>query len=322
MLNRGVHKMTPYAPIYQSQSVQQAPALPYILDSKSNFIFAQSVENAARIENGQIKVRDKRAPHCFDKEYLAFLSFLPWMHINRLSLSAFQLNPYWEEMCDSVGYSRYSDIDYSLVNADAIYDQFKKGFLQRRIALEYSSFAEPIAESIKFQKAVFKRCFDKHKQMNCLLVDFPCIFDNPIQQGFLSSNDELTLEKMARQWLKRLHQSTDLAQKLYDVHWRIVKSLNGVYSVQAFLYVVGNEAKFSDFILQEWKITCLSKGYRIDKRAQNLIWEVHCYFADSDTRSFWRKRIELVNEPLKIYRYESKAISYRWHTYPGNIPSK
>ncbi|CAB1207516.1 hypothetical protein [Acinetobacter bouvetii] len=308
--------MTHYAAIPQAQAIQQAPVLPFMLDTQANFNFAKNVKSASRIEKGQILVRDKRAPKCLDHEYLAFLGFLPWLHHHRITLAAFQLNPYWNEICDSVGFSHYSNLNYCLVNADAIHDQFKCKFLKRRIALEYSTFIEPISESIKTQKAVFKRCLDKHKQMNCIFVDLPCIFVHPAQ--VLSISDyELKLIKMARKWLERLHQSTELASKLYDVDWRIVKSLNGIYSVQALIYVIGNELKYSDFIVGEWKGACLANGYTNEVQHQPL--DVHCYFAYNDMRSFWRKQIELFNEPLKIYRYESKSISYRWKTYTGNI---
>ena len=46
--------------------------------------------------------------------------------------------------------------------------------------------------------------------MNCLFLDLPCIFTR-------SLDDEVKLPKIARKWLERLHQSEELAEKLYDV---------------------------------------------------------------------------------------------------------
>lgn len=309
--------MTHYAAIPQAQALQQIQFFPFMLDTQAHYFLSQSVRNASRIENGKLLVRDKRAPKCLDQDYRAFLNFLPWLNHYRLALHGFQLNPYWNAMLDSAGFSHYSNLSFSLANADAIHEQFKFKFVKRRIALENSTFIAPITEQINIQKAVFKRCLDKHKQLNCLFLELPCIFTNPLQ-----FHDEVKLPKITRKWLERLHQSERLAGKLYDVQWRIVKSLNGIYAVHAIIYVIGEETQYSEFILQQWKGTCLALGYDCKKGSQYLIEEKHCYFADSDMRGYWCKQIELLNEPLKIYRYVSQHISYLWQTYTGNIPAK
>ncbi|MEG0604475.1 MAG: hypothetical protein RR487_08205 [Acinetobacter sp.] len=311
--------MNYYTETPQVQALQQAQVLPFMLDARANFFLGQSIKNATQIENGRLLVWDKRAPKCLDQDYRAFLSFLPWLHHHRIALHGFQMNPYWNTMLDSAGFSHYSNLSYSFANAEAIHDQFKFKFLKRRIALEHSTFVESITEQTKTQKAMFKRCLNKHKQMNCIFVDLPCIFVNTTQ--VLSISDyELKLIKLARKWLERLHQSTELASKLYEVQWRIVKSLNEVLSVQAVIYVIGDEFQYSEFIVGEWKSVCLAHGYTNQIQHQPL--EVYCYCADSDMQSFWRKQLETLHEPLKIYRYESKNISYRWQTYTGNIPPK
>jgi len=309
-----VYKMTHYTVIPQAHALQLTQLFPFTLDTQANYFFAQSVRNASRIENGKLLVRDKRAPKYLDQDYRAFLNFLVWLHHHRMALHGFQVNPYWNAILDSAGFSHYGNLNYSFDNAESIHEQFKFKFIKRRIALEYSAFIEPIAEQIKIQKAVFKRCLDKHKQLNCLFLELPCTFTNQLQV-----HDEVKLPKIARKWLERLHQSELLASKLYDVQWRIVKSLNGLYAVHAIFYVIGDETQYSDFILQEWKGTCLAKGYEIIQGSQYQVLEKHCYFADSDIRGFWRSQIELFNEPLKIYRYESEAIPYLWQTYTGNI---
>lgn len=309
--------MTYYAAIPQANALQQTQLFPFTLDTQANSFLGQSVRNASRIENGKLLVRDKRAPKCLDQDYRAFLNFLPWLHHHRIALHEFQLNPYWNAMMDSAGFSHYGNLNHSFANAEAIYEQFRFKFVKRRIALENSTFIEPITEQTKTQKAVFKRCLDKHKQMNCLFLELPCIFTNPLQ-----FHDEVKLPKITRKWMERLHKSEELAGKLYDVQWRIVKSLNGFYVVHAMIYIIGDETQYSDFILQEWKGTCLAKGYECMKGSPYQVFEKHCYFADSDMRGFWYKQIELFNEPLKIYRYQSQNISYLWQSYTGNIPSK
>ena len=307
-----------YFPITPSQPVQQPIAqLPWVLDAPWNHTFSQTMKSSAQIENGRLLVRDKRASERFEPQYLAFMHFLSWVHNNRVLLNDFQLNPYWKALMELVGYFQYRDIQYVLANADVIHGQIKTKFLRQCIAIKYLDFIKPVNANVKHQKAVFKRCLDKHKQMNCFFLDLPCIFTTP-----LHLDDEAKLPKISRKWLERLHQSEELAEKLHDVQWRIVKSLNGFYSVQAMIYIIGDEAQYSDFILQEWKGTCLAKGYECMKGSPYQVWEKHCYFADSDMRGFWYKQIELFNEPLKIYRYQSQDISYLWQTYTGNIPSK
>lgn len=307
-----------YFPMIPPQPIQQyTPQLPSVLDTQANYIFSQSVESSAQIEKGQLLVRDKRATHKFEQKYVTFMHFLPWMHSNRILLNEFQLNPYWSALIELLGYFQYQDVNYVVASADAIHGQIKTKFLRQCIALKYLDFIEPVNANLKHQKTVFKRCLDKHKQMNCLFLDLPCVFNMA-----LHLDDEAQLSKIARKWLERLHQSEVLASKLYDVQWRIVKSLNGFYAVHAIIYVIGEETQYSEFILQQWKGTCLALGYDCRKGSQYLIEEKHCYFADSDMRGYWCKQIELLNEPLKIYRYVSQHISYLWQTYTGNIPAK
>ena len=307
-----------YFPVIAPQPIQQPIAqLPWVLDAPWNHTFSQTIKSSAQIENGKLLVRDKRATNQFDPQYFAFMHFLSWVHNNRVLFSQFQLNPYWKALIEIVGYFQYRDIQFVFANADIIHGQIKTKFLSQRTALEYATFIEPIAEQIKVQKAVFKRCLDKHKQINCLFLDLPCIFTKPLQL-----DDEVKLPKIARKWLERLHQSEELAEKLYDVQWRIVKSLNGVYAIHAMIYIIGDEAQYSDFILQKWRGACLSKGYELMQGVPYNVLEKNCYISDSDMRNFWRLQIEFFNEPFKIYRYVSEHISYLWQTYTGNIPVK
>ena len=305
-----------YFPVIAPQTIQQPIAqLPWVLDAPWNHTFSQTIKSSAQIENGKLLVRDKRASNQFDPQYSAFMNFLLWMHHSYPYFNGFQLNPYWKALIEIVGYFQYRDIQFVFANADIIHGQIKTKFLSQRTALEYATFIEPIAEQIKVQKAVFKRCLDKHKQMNCLFLDLPCIFTRPL-------DDEVKLPKIARKWLERLHQSEELAEKLYDVQWRIVKSLNGVYAIHAMIYIIGDEAQYSDFILQKWRGACLSKGYELMQGVPYNVLEKNCYISDSDMRNFWRLQIEFFNEPFKIYRYVSEHISYLWQTYTGNIPVK
>lgn len=307
-----------YFPITPPQPIHQPIAqLPSVLDAPWNHTFSQTIKSSAQIENGKLLVRDKRASEQFDPQYFAFMHFLSWVHNNRILLNEFQLNPYWNALIELAGHFRYQDINYILANADIIHGKIQTKFLRQCIALKYLDFIEPVNANIKYQKEVFKRCLDKHKQMNCLFLDLPCVFTTS-----LHLDDEAKLPKIARKWLERLHQSVELAEKLYDVQWRVVKSLNGFYAVHAMIYIIGDEVQYSDFILQEWRGTCLAKGYECMKGAGFQLWEKHCYFANSDLRSFWRSQIERLNEPFKFYRYVSEHISYLWQTYTGNIPVK
>ena len=305
-------------PITPPQPIcQRTPQFPFVLDAHQNYIFNQTVKSLAQIEKGQLQVMDKRATERLEPQYLAFLNILPWMHMNRIVFSEFQLNPYWNALIEIIGYFQFKDMNYVLANAHPIHGKIKTKLLKQCTAIKYLEFIEPIHSSVKHQKAVFKRCLDKHKQMNCLFFELQCNFTHPLYQS-----DEVQLPKLVRKWLERLHQSEQLAGKLYDVQWRIVKSLNGFYSVHAIIYVIGEQAQYSNFIRQEWRGACLHKGYELKQEAQGLIEEKHCYFADSDMRSYWRKQLEFLNEPLKIYRYMSQHISYLWQSYTGNIPAK
>ncbi|MHC3137176.1 hypothetical protein ACWPO0_15160 [Acinetobacter nosocomialis] len=305
-------------PITPPQPIcQRTPQFPFVLDAHQNYIFNQTVKSLAQIEKGQLQLIDKRASDQFEPQYLAFMHFIPWMYANRTVLGEFQLNPYWNALIEIIGYFQFQDMNYVLANAHPIHGKIKTKLLKQRTAIKYSEFIEPVIASVKHQKTVFKRCLDKHKQMNCLFFELQCIFTKALYQS-----DEVQLPKIVRKWLERLHRSELLVDKLYDVQWRIVKSLNGFYSVHAIIYVIGDECKYSDFILREWQGTCLYKGYELKQEAQGLIEEKHCYFADSDMRSYWRKQLEFLNEPLKIYRYMSQHISYLWQSYTGNIPAK
>lgn len=304
--------ITPPQPIYQ-----RTPQFPLVLDAHQNYIFNETVKSLVQIEKGQLQVMDKRATERLEPQYLAFLNFLPWMHANRTVLDGFQLNPYWNALIEIVGHYQFQDMNYVLANAHPIHGKIKTKLLKQLTAIKYSEFIEPVNASVKHQKAVFKRCLDKHKQMNCLFFELQCIFTKALYQS-----DEAQLPKIVRKWLERLHRSELLANKLYDVQWRIVKSLNGFYSVHAIMYVIGDECKYSDFVLREWEGTCLHKGHELVQGSSYLVWEKHCYFANNDIRSYWRKQIECLNEPLKIYRYMSQHISYLWQSYTGNIPAK
>ena len=304
--------ITPPQPIYQ-----RTPQFPLVLDAGQNRVFNETVKSLTQIEKGQLQVIDKRATERLEPQYLAFLNFLPWMHANRTVLDGFQLNPYWNALIEIVGHYQFQYMNYVLANAHPIHGKIKTKLLKQCAAIKYSEFIEPINASVKHQKAVFRRCMDQHKQMNCLFLELQCIFTKALYQS-----DEVQLPKLVRKWLERLHQSEQLAGKLYDVQWRIVKSIYGFYSVHAIIYVIGEQAQYSNFICQEWRGACLHKGYEIKQEAQGLIEEKHCYFADSDMRSYWRKHIEFLNEPLKIYRYMSQHISYLWQSYTGNIPAK
>lgn len=305
-------------PITPPQPIcQRTPQFPFVLDAHQNYIFNQTVKSLAQIEKGQLQLIDKRASDQFEPQYLAFMHFIPWMYANRTVLGEFQLNPYWNALIEIIGYFQFQDMNYVLANAHPIHGKIKTKLLKQRTAIKYSEFIEPVIASVKHQKTVFKRCLDKHKQMNCLFFELQCIFTKALYQS-----DEVQLPKLVRKWLERLHQSEQLAGKLYDVQWRIVKSIYGFYSVHAIIYVIGEQAQYSNFIRQEWRGACLHKGYELKQEAQFLIEEKHCYFADSDMRSYWRKRIEVLNEPLKIYRYMSQHISYLWQSYTGNIPAK
>lgn len=304
-------------PITPPQPIcQRTPQFPFVLDAHQNYIFNQTVKSLAQIEKGQLQLIDKRASDQFEPQYLAFMHFIPWMYANRTVLGEFQLNPYWNALIEIIGYFQFQDMSYVLANAHPIHGKIKTKLLKQRTAIKYSEFIEPVIASVKHQKTVFRRCMDKHKQMNCLFLELQCIFTKALYQS-----DEAQLPKIVRKWLERLHRSELLADKLYDVQWRIVKSIYGFYSVHAIIYVIGDEFKYSDFILREWQGACLHKGYEIKQEAQGLIEEKHCYFADNDMRSYWRKQIEFLNEPLKIYRYMSQHISYLWQSYTGNIPT-
>ena len=305
-------------PITPPQPIcQRTPQFPLVLDAHQNYIFNQTVKSLAQIEKGQLQVMDKRAKECFEPQYQAFLYFLPWLHNHRTVLNEFQLNPYWNALIEIVGHYQFQDMNYVLANAHPIHGKIKTKLLRQRTAIKYSEYIEHAHASVKHQKAVFRRCMDQHKQMNCLFLELQCIFTHALYQS-----DEVQLPKLVRKWLERLHQSEQLAGKLYDVQWRIVKSLNGFYSVHAIIYVIGDECKYSDFILRVWRGACLHKGHELVQGSPYLVWEKHCYFADSDMRSYWRKHIEFLNEPLKIYRYMSQHISYLWQSYTGNIPTK
>lgn len=307
-----------YFPITPPQPVQlRIPQLPLVLDAGQNRVFNETVKSLTQIEKGQLQVMDKRATERVEPQYLAFLNFLPWLYNHRIVLNEFQLNPYWKTLIEIVGYHEFQDMNYVLTNACTIHEKIKTNLLKQRTAIKYSEFIEPTHASVKHQKAVFRRCIDQHKQMNCLFFELQCVFTKALYQS-----DEAQLPKLVRKWLERLHRSERLADKLYDVQWRIVKSLYGFYSVHAIIYVIGDECKYSNFILREWQGICLHKGYEIKQEAQYLFEEKHCYFADNDMRSYWRKQIEFLNEPLKIYRYMSQHISYLWQSYTGNIPAK
>lgn len=305
-------------PITPPQPIcQRTPQFPFVLDAHQNYIFNQTVKSLAQIEKGQLQVMDKRATERFEPQYLAFLYFLPWLHNHRTVLNEFQLNPYWNALIEIVGHYQFQDMNYVLANAHPIHGKIKTKLLRQRTAIKYSEYIEHAHASVKHQKAVFRRCMDQHKQMNCLFFEIPCIFTSPLQ-----FHDEAILPKLTRKWLERLHRSEVLSDKLYDVQWRIVKSLNGFYAVHALIYVIDEESQYSDFISQEWEGTCCAQGYEFMQGTQYLVYNKYCYFADSDMRSFWRKQIEIFNEPFKLYRYESENFSYQWQSYTGNIPTK
>lgn len=287
-----------YFPITPPQPVQlRIPQLPLVLDAGQNRVFNQTVKSLTQIEKGQLQMIDKRASDQFEPQYLALMHFIPLMYANSTVLYGFQLNPYWNALIEIIGYFQFQDMSYVLANAHPIHGKIKTKLLKQRTAIKYSEFIEPINASVKHQKAVFKRCLDKHKQMNCLFFELQCIFTHPLYQS-----DEVQLPKLVRKWLERLHQSEQLAGKLYDVQWRIVKSLNGFYSVHAIIYVIGDEFQYSGFILREWRGACLHKGHELVQGSPYLVWEKHCYFADSDMRSYWSKQLEFLNGPLKLYR--------------------
>ncbi|WP_081403506.1 hypothetical protein [Acinetobacter sp. HR7] len=287
-------------------------SLPFFLDQSNNLVFISSVEKLAQVEKAKLLAVDKRAPGQYSRDYYILLQQLYWLRNHQFCIEEFKLNPYWRVALTELSFHRYADFGYLCSNGVIFHEKLQQSLLKEYTALKYDDFIKPILESVKQQKAVFKRYLDKHKQINCIFMDLHFVLDNPVKMF-----REEQLLKVARKWLGRLHQSSYFDARLTDIHWRIVKSLKGYYSVQALIYVIGEKKEYADLITTEWGNVCLANGY--SNSGLNYVLERHCYYAHTDMCSFWRKMIEDIHVPLKIYRFESEDISFKWKKYTGNI---
>ncbi|MBJ9903910.1 hypothetical protein [Acinetobacter bereziniae] len=166
------------------------------------------------------------------------------------------------------------------------------------------------------QKNVFRRVMQAHDQANCIFLELPLITQTDPSHYQTQEEAEKNSVKVLKNYFQWLHSAKMLSEKLYNIQWRIVKGLDHKLTVQAFIYILGDEIDYLPLLEEQWELTCL------EFHLQNVFpipKHTHCYDGQGIVQKIWLKLIERLHEPLGFYRYKGNSITYAWKTYIGNV---
>lgn len=182
--------------------------------------------------------------------------------------------------------------------------------------LQANKFQAQIQKLRNEQKTVFRRVMQTQEQANCIFLELPLIAQTNPPHYMTQEDAEKDSVKVLKKYFQWLHASKQLAGKLYDIQWHIVKGLDNHLTAQAFIYILGDKIDYLPLLQEQWEIVCL------DYQLQGIFPEpkyTHCYDGQGTVQKAWLQLIERVHEPLGFYRYRGNSITYLWKEYTGNI---
>lgn len=182
--------------------------------------------------------------------------------------------------------------------------------------LQANKYEAEIQKLRNEQKTVFRRVMQTQDQANCIFLELPFIshVDPPHYQT--QEEAEKDSAKVLKKYFQWLHTAPELRGRLFDIHWRIVKGLDHKLTAQAFIYILGDENDYLPLLKEQWEFVCS------DYQLQGIFPEpkhLHCYDGQGLVQKAWSQLIERVHEPLGFYRYKGNGITYKWHSYTGNV---
>lgn len=293
--------------------------------SAQHQFFIEIIKDARSIEKGRFKLfvdkpKTQISPNAFG--FFNRLKVLSHQHI--FSNPACEVNPYllasFEESLNPIhqafwgNHITYPPFEY--IN-DTL-DRLGKNIVKSKSALKLNTQQA----ELKAQNAEQKRKCDinikEHKQMNCIFIEFPCMTNQIIQATRNIEEMEAFLVTVTKSFLKKCHGSEFFENKLCDMHWRFVKSLDGVPTAQILMYVIGDEKNYSSLLHQYWIDTCIEKGLNIFYQIHSIK-HIHSYQGNGIANKQWKNLLDFYQAPLEFYRYKANGLSYVWKTYTGNV---
>lgn len=293
--------------------------------SAQHQLFIENIKDAKSIEKGNLKLLTTTHKNQTNLKVLQLINRLIMLpQYNFLLNSTYELNPYLqasiEESLNSThqafwgNHIAYPPLEY--IN-DTL-DRLGKNIVKSKSALKLNTQQAELQAQNAEQKRKCDISIKKHKQMNCIFIEFPCMTNQIIQVTHSIEEKEAFLVTVTKSFLKKCHSSDVFKNKLCDMQWRFVKSLNGVPTAQILMYVIGDETNYSSLLHQYWIETCIEKGLNIFSQ-NHSIKHIHSYQGNGIANKQWKNLLDFYQAPLEFYRYKANGLSYIWKTYTGNV---
>lgn len=295
------------------------------IHSAQHQLFIEIIKDAKSIEKGSFKLfvdkpKTQISPNAFG--YVNHLKMLSHQHI--FSNPACEVNPYlrasFEESLNPIhqafwgAHIPYTTLDYFTDT----FNRIGENIVKKKCALMFNTQKTKLNQQNAEQKRKFDIGIKKHKQMNCIFIEFPCMTNQIIQVNRSIEETEAFLVTVTKSFLKKCHGSGVFENKLCDMQWRFVKSLDGVPTAQILMYVIGDETNYSSLLHQYWIDTCIEKGLNIFSQNYSIK-HIHNYQGNGIASKQWKNLLDCYQAPLEFYRYKANGLSYIWKTYTGNV---
>ena len=196
------------------------------------------------------------------------------------------------------------------------FDFFRGQLYVAKAKLQANKYEAQVQKLRNEQKTVFRRVMQTQDQANCIFLELPLITQTDPPHYQTQEEAEKDSVKVLKKYFQWLHGAKQLSGILSDIQWRIVKGLDHKLTVQAFIYILGDEIDYLPLLKEQWELTCS------DYQLQGIFPEpkhTHCYDGQGIVQKAWLQLIERVHEPLGFYRYKGNGITYVWKEYTGNV---
>lgn len=197
-------------------------------------------------------------------------------------------------------------------------NRLTENIMIKECALKFSVWKSEINIQTTEKKRKFDGLLKKHKQLNCIFIELPCIADQIISGNRTLEQKEAFWIIVVKLFLKKCHSSEVLENQLCDVQWRFVKGLDGILTAHILIYVVGEKINDLSFLTTYWNEAIIEKGLNIIS-TYIPIQNIYCYQGNGLASKQWKNLIDCCQAPLEFYRYKANGLSYVWKAYTGNV---
>ena len=298
---------------------------PVYTDSVQHQLFIENIKDAKSIEKGNLKLLINRRKNQINPKILQSINHLIMLpQYSFLLNSTYEVNPYLrasiEESLNPThqafwgNHIAYPPFEY----INDTFDRLGKNIVKSKSALKLNTQQAELKAQNAEQKRKCDISIKEHKQMNCIFIEFPCMTNQIIQANRSIEETEALLPTVTKSFLKKCHGSEFFENKLCDMQWRFVKSLDGVPTAQILMYVIGDEKNYSSLLHQYWIDTCIEKGLNIFYQIHSIK-HIHSYQGNGIANKQWKNLLDFYQAPLEFYRYKANGLSYVWKTYTGNV---